>query len=456
MSRHDNSETKSCFTPEAIMESISDAIIAIDVEKRIQWLNRAAENISGLSRTEVAGRPCSAILRSTMCRDGCALQRSLKGGKPIIDVPAFVSYGGKRIPASISLFLIKDAGGRVVGAVETIRELSAIEQRNQESADEPTVSPLITQSPLMQRVLDQLPAIAASPSTVLILGETGTGKELVARTIHALSPRRRGPFVAVNCGAFPDTLLASELFGYKQGAFTDAKKDRAGRFALAKCGTLFLDDIEAMSPAMQVHLLRVLQEHTFEPVGATRSEKSEARVILDSNEDLSAMVLKGTFRKDLYHRINVARVELPSLRSRKEDIPLLVEQMLERFNRSHGKSIQGVEPAALRLLTTYDWPGNVRELQNAVEHAFIKCNEAIIGIEHLPTDMNPQGAPSRAQSNRSAQAIRAALRRNSYDRSATAKELGIAKTTLLRRMKALRIRKNGRCRASRSGKRYDA
>jgi len=450
MNRRDIGQNTTRLTPEAIFDSISDAVIAIDAEKHILWFNQAAEKMSGLSRTEAVGRPCSAVLRSSMCGDGCALQRSLKAGKPMIDAPAFVNSGGKRIAISVSMALIRDAGGRVIGSVETIRELSAVEPRNQqESGEEFEVPPLTSRSPLMQKVLDQLAAIASSRSTVLILGETGTGKELVACTIHMLGPRRHGPFVAVNCGAFTETLLASELFGHKRGAFTGADKDRAGCFAQAKGGTLFLDDIEAMSAAMQVHLLRVLQEHVYQPVGAARSETTDARVILATNEDLLGMVREGAFRQDLYYRVNVASLELPPLRHRTEDVPLLVQQIVERFNQLQGKSIQGIRPEALEMLKAYDWPGNVRELQNVIEQAFIRCREAFIGIEHLQQPVAAQGSSRRSTSDQyqESRAIRAALKRNLFNRLATAKELGIDRTTLFRRMKRFKItcrKKNGR------------
>jgi len=456
MSEHETSETKVFLITEAILESISDAVVGIDPEKRILWLNRAAEKISGLSRAEAMGRSCSAVLHSSVCGECCILERSLKASKPIIDAPAFLCSGGKRIPVILSLFLMNNGtDDRVIGAMEIIREPSATELRSQESRIDPPVPPLTTQSPLMQKVLDELPTIGASPITVVIEGETGTGKELVARTIHNLSPRRRGPFVAVNCGAFPDTLLASELFGYKKGAFTGAHMDKAGRFALAKGGTLFLDDIEVMSPAMQVHLLRVLQEHIYEPLGATRSETTDARVILASNEDLFQMVRKGTFRQDLYYRVNVARLELPPLRRRKEDIPLIVEQMVERFDRLYEKRIQGIEPKALNLLAAYNWPGNVRELQNAIEHAIIKCDAALIGIKHLPHMVSGQEVTGVVPIDRLQQsvAIRAALVRNDFNRTAAAKDLGINRSWLFRKMKSLGIlysfEKDGRSRFSR-------
>jgi transcriptional regulator with PAS, ATPase and Fis domain len=298
----------------------------------------------------------------------------------------------------------------------------------------------------MRKVFEVLPAIAASPSTVLIMGETGTGKELMARTLHALSPRRQGPFIAVNCAALPDTLLESELFGYKAGAFTGAHKDKPGRFALARGGTLLLDEIGEVTPALQVRLLRVLQDRRYEPLGATRSETADARVIVATHQDLSELTRQGRFREDLYYRVNVVRVVLPPLRRRKEDIPLLVEQFIERFNHLQGKHLRGIAGEALSLLMAHDWPGNVRELENVIERAFILCREGIIQIGHLPEELTArdprpgrQGEARTAHDLIDAQAIRAALDHTDYNRAAAARELGIHKTTLFRRIKRLGI-----------------
>jgi PAS domain S-box-containing protein len=432
---------------EAILESISDGVFTVDLDWRITAFNRAAEEITGISREEALGRLCSEVLRSSMCEAECALRRTLKTGKPVIGRSGFIiDADGTRIPISVSTAVLRDGEGRVVGGAETFRDLSEVEALRRELEGRSRVGDLVSRSPLMQRVFEVLPAVAASPSTVLILGETGTGKELVARTIHSLSPRRKGPFVAVNCGALPDTLLESELFGYKSGAFTGATKDKPGRFALARGGTLFLDEIAEVSPALQVRLLRVLQERTYEPLGATRSEKADVRIIVATNKDLAAQVRQGAFREDLYYRVNVVRVELPPLRRRKEDIPLLVEQFVARFNRIQQKSISGVTAEALSLLMAHDWPGNVRELENAIERSFILCTEGAIDIGHLPEDLTAHRAPrdghgkmKTARELLEAQTIRNALERNAYSRLATARELGIHKSTLFRKLRRLGI-----------------
>jgi len=448
MNRRKGERRPAVLTPtEAILESISDGVFTVDLDWRITAFNRAAEEITGVSREEAIGRRCSDVFRSSMCGDGCALRETLKTGRPVIGKSGYiVDAGGGRIPISVSTAVLRDAGGRMAGGAETFRDLSEVEALRQELAGRFRIGDLVSRSPLMQRVFEVLPAIAASPSTVLILGETGTGKDLMARTIHALSSVREGPFVAVNCGALPDTLLESELFGYKSGAFTGAARDKPGRFSLAQGGTIFLDEIGEMSPALQVRLLRVLQERVYEPLGATRSETADARVVVATNKDLAEQMRKRAFREDLYYRVNVVRVELPPLRRRKEDVPLLVEQFIERFNRIQRRSVQGMEPEALSLLMAHDWPGNVRELENIIERSFVLCREGLIGIRHLPEELTAHGRAASpdfevksAHDLLDAQAIRFALERNDFSRLAAARDLGIHKTTLFRRMKRLGI-----------------
>jgi PAS domain S-box-containing protein len=432
---------------EAILDSISDGVFTVDREWRVTSFNRAAVEITGIPRQEAVGRLCSEVFRSSMCEAGCALRSTLETGKPVIGRSCYIiDSDGQRIPISVSTAALRDAGGRVVGGAETFRDLSEIEDLRMELEGRFRIGDLVSRSPLMQRVFDVLPAVAASPSTVLILGETGTGKELMARTIHFLSKRRDGPFVAVNCGALPDTLLESELFGYKKGAFTGAVKDKAGRFAMARGGTLLLDEIAEMSPALQVRLLRVLQDRTYEPLGATRPETADVRVVVATNKDLAGQVRLGAFREDLYYRINVVRLELPPLRMRKEDIPILAQQFISRFNRIQKKSVRAVAPEALSLLMAHDWPGNIRELENAVERSFILCSEGFIGVEHLPMELRSHGAGRESGSDirnaremMEAHAIRSALERNEHNKAAAARQLGIHKSTLFRKMKRLGI-----------------
>ncbi|MBK7701800.1 MAG: sigma 54-interacting transcriptional regulator [bacterium] len=445
-SRRRDSRSPTVPTPtEAILESISEGVFTVDQEWIVTSFNRAAEEITKVPRRDAIGRRCSEVFRSNMCGADCALQQTLLSGKPIVGKAGYIiDSNGRRIPISLSTAVLRDADGRVIGGAETFRDLSEVEELRQELAGRNRVGELASRSPLMLRLFEVLPAIAASPSTVLVLGETGTGKELVARTLHALSPRRRGPFVAVNCAALPDTLLESELFGYEAGAFTDARKSKPGRFAMARGGTIFLDEIGEISPALQVGLLRVLQERVYEPLGGTRSEVADVRVIVATNKDLSGQVRQGVFRDDLYYRVNVVRVELPPLRRRKEDIPLLADQFVSRFNRLQNKKIAGVGIEALSILMAHDWPGNIRELENVIERAFILCADGQIGVAHLPAELVIPVAPAgtggtlrSVQDILEARTISAALERNAFSRLAAARELGIHKTTLFRRIKKL-------------------
>ncbi|WP_343219524.1 sigma 54-interacting transcriptional regulator [Pseudodesulfovibrio sp. JC047] len=433
---------------QAILESISDGVFTVDQSWHILSFNRAAEEITGIPREEAIGRRCSDVFRSTMCGDQCCLRETQRTGKPLIGRTGYIiDANGNRIPISLSTAVLKEADGTVIGGAETFRDLSEVEALRDELEGRFRVGDLVSRSPLMQRVFSALEPIAASSSTVLILGETGTGKELIARTIHALSDRSDHPFIALNCGALPETLLESELFGYKAGAFTGAQKDKPGRFSLAAGGVLFLDEIGTISPAMQIRLLRVLQEQTFDPLGSVTPEHADVRIIAATNSDLAQLVDEGSFREDFYYRINIARVDLPPLRRRKEDIPLLVMDFIQHFNALQGKKVEGLASETLSLLMMHDWPGNVRELRNAVERAFIVCHEGLIEPTHLPDQfLGPKKTQLPGDAGLEAtvqtvekQLIHDAVVRNNGNRLAAAKELGIHKSTLFRKIKQLDI-----------------
>jgi PAS domain S-box-containing protein len=432
---------------DSILESISDGVFTVDREWRVTSFNRAAEQITGVARADAIGRRCSDVFRASMCETECALRRTMDTGAPLVGKATFiVDAEGRRVPISVSTALLRNERGTVVGGAETFRDLSLIEELRKEIRGRSQVGDIFSRSAAMQRVLEVVPRIAESESTILLQGETGTGKELVARAIHGLSTRRDGPFVAVNCGALPDTLLESELFGYKAGAFTGATKDKPGRFAIARGGTLFLDEIGEVSPALQVRLLRVLQEKQFEPLGATRTETAHVRVIAATNRDLAALVERGVFRQDLYYRINVMKLELPPLRQRREDIPLLVQHFIAVHNAVQNKRITGVSPDVLGVLTAHDYPGNVRELQNVIEHAFVLLHEGRIELAHLPSELVPV-SPHRPGGRKMAetvkalevQAIREALARRGGNRLAAARDLGMHKSTFFRKVKLLHI-----------------
>jgi transcriptional regulator with PAS, ATPase and Fis domain len=369
------------------------------------------------------------------------LKHTLATGKQVVCQPiAILRAGGKEIPITVSTALLKDEQGGIIGGVETFRDLSLVEDLRREINRQYRLGDIISKSPLMQKIFGILPDIARSDSTVLIQGESGTGKELVARALHNLSRRDRGPFVAVNCGALPDTLLESELFGHTAGAFTDAKRDRRGRFAMAEGGTLFLDEFGDVSPALQVRLLRVLEERAYLPLGSSRSVKTDVRIIAATHKDLAQLVEEGAFRMDLYYRINVVKLTLPRLAERKEDIPLLAEHFIGRFNKLQDKKILGLSYDTLAIFMRHDWPGNIRELENAIEHAFILCPQGLIQPEHLPEHLRrtsqaiplPEGLSLKEQEKR---CLREALERHGWRRMATARELGIDKNTLRRKIK---------------------
>lgn len=423
-----------------ILDSIADGVFTIDSEWKITSFNRAAEKITSIPREEALGQRCSDIFRASICENNCALKQTLKAGRPIVNKAVYIiDSSGKKIPISVATAVLRDADGRVMGGVETFRDLSEIVELRRQLDKKYSYQDIISKNSQMLKIFDILPTIAESDSTVLVEGESGTGKELIARAVHNLSPRKANPIVVINCGAMPDTLLESELFGYVAGAFTDARKDKPGRFAMAEGGTVFLDEIADISPAMQVRLLRVIQDHIYQPLGSTRPVEADVRIIAASNQNLKKLVTEGKFREDLYYRINVIKIDLPPLRERKEDIPLLMEHFIDRFNRLKPKQIDSVSPDVLAVLMNYDFPGNVRELENIAEHAFVLCRNSIIGMNDLPDNFRVQHDESIPAVNSfedlEARFLVEALKRNNWSRINTARELGIHKTTLWRKMK---------------------
>jgi PAS domain S-box-containing protein len=423
-----------------ILNSVADGVFTVDPEWRITFFNRAAEKITGIPADEAIGKPCCEVFRANVCETTCVLRYTLETRKNVVDKPiAILRADGREVPISVSTALLKDEQGKVIGGVETFRDLSLVETLRREIDRQYRFQDIVSKSPLMKKIFSILPDIAQSDSTVLLQGESGTGKELLSLAIHNLSARSKGPFVALNCGALPDTLLESELFGHTAGAFTDAKRSRAGRFAMAEGGTLFLDEIGDISPALQVRLLRVIEERCYEPLGSSRSVKADVRIIAASNKNLAHLVEEDLFRKDLFYRINVVKIEIPPLSQRKEDIPLLAEHFINRLNKLRDRSVMGLSHEALSVLMSHDWPGNIRELENAIEYAFIMCRQGLIRPEHLPEHLYRQGdgvpLPGVTLEEIERRAVWEALERNSWRRMATARELGIDKNTLRRKIK---------------------
>jgi PAS domain S-box-containing protein len=435
-----------------IFDNIPHGIFTVDQDGRITSFNSAAEQITGWKRHEVIGDFCSKVFRSSHCEHSCFLRKSITDGEAHRDEEVTITRkDGAEMLVSVSTAHMMDAEGEVMGGVEMFRDLSMVVALRQEIEGRYTRDDIISKSQSMQAVRQLAQLVARSTSTALIEGEPGTGKEMIARAIHNLGPRKDGPFVAVNCGALPETLAESELFGYVKGAFTDAVKDKPGRFALAEGGTLLLDEVGELSPATQVRLLRALQEKEFTPLGAVQSVRADVRILAATNRDLAADVGQGRFRQDLYFRLNIIRIHVPPLRARLEDIPLLVDHFVQKFNAMQGRRITGVGEKAMGQLMRYEWPGNVRELENAIEHAFVICGSSVIGRGDLPPHVlgerpavqPPRVAedPDRLSPLQSSEAlvIREALERNGGNRSATARELGVSRNTLWRKMKSYGI-----------------
>jgi PAS domain S-box-containing protein len=430
-----------------ILESISDGVFTVDHNWEITSFNRAAEEITGISRKEAIGRHCWEVFRSNMCEHDCALKRTMKENKSFVSTSSYIINGQKKqIPISVSTSPLKDKNGKMIGGVETFRDLSLEEELRKKLYAGFQMGDMVSSSPAMKVFFNILPQVAESDSSVLLEGETGTGKELAAKAIHSLSHRKNNPFIAINCGALPDTLLEAELFGYKAGAFTNATKDKPGHFAMAEGGTIFLDEIGDTSPAFQVRLLRVLEEREYQPLGSVKKEKADIRIITATNQNLSGLVDKGTFRRDLFYRINVVLLRLPPLRERMEDIPLLVEHFIVKLNRIRGKSICGIDQEALAALMISSFPGNIRELENMIEYAFVMCLSGDIGLQHLPGHLaigNSSAAECEVQGNpmKSAEikVITDALMRNQYNRKAAAADLGMHKSTLFRKIQKMGI-----------------
>jgi len=428
-----------------VLDSVPDGVFTVDNDWRITSFNCAAARITGIDRDEAIGQRCCEVFRTSICESACALKQTLTTNRPVANkVVYIVNAKGDRIPISISTAVLKDQRGRILGGVESFRDLRVVAELSRQAEEQDSFSDIHGRSRAMRQLFDLLPAVAESDSTVVVEGPSGTGKELVAQAIHRLSHRHKKSFVALNCGALPDTLLESELFGYKAGAFTDARKDKPGRFALAEGGTLFLDEIGDISPAMQARLLRVLQERVYEPLGGVTPVRADVRVIAATNRSLETLVQEGKFREDLFYRVNVVRLELPPLRDRREDVPLLIDHLVARFNRLKGRDVSGVSDAVLARLMEHDYPGNIRELENIIEHGFVLCRGGLIELAHLPPRLRdtpsgkgavlPEGL-TLAEMERLL--IRDALRRHQDNRAAAARDLGIAASTLFRKLKSL-------------------
>jgi PAS domain S-box-containing protein len=432
---------------DAIFNSNIEGTFTIDMEWNVTSFNKSAEKITGYNKEEAINKKCWEIFGSNLCRNGCHMESTMTGRVSSIGNELVIKSKEKKlIPIRVNSAPLLNGMNEQVGAVETFIDISEIKNLAEHLSEKYKFANIIGKSKSMNKVYSLLESVAQSDSSVLITGESGTGKELVARAIHLHSDRKSAPFVAINCNAFAESLIESELFGHEKGAFTGAIKNKTGRFELAKDGTLFLDEIGDLSSQIQVKLLRVLETKQFEQVGGIEPITLNARIIAATNKDLKKEIETGRFREDLLFRINVINIDLPPLRERMEDFPILVNHFIELFNEKLKKKIAGISAEAFRLLTKYNWPGNIRELENVIEHGFVLCQGEIIQLEHLPEKLINR-IETFENKNKPSPIIEAekklildTLEKYKGNKNETAKALGINKSTLWRKMKKLNLK----------------
>lgn len=430
-----------------ILDSITEAVFVVDREFRIKFFNRSAELITGFKRQEVLGKFCKNVLNSDFCQDECPVVNVLRSNRPVNSLEAGICCrNGERKKIRLNASLVYEDGDTLAGSVITFKELESLSTADNSLSGSQDFYGIVGVSKKMTGIFELILEISQSNASVLICGETGTGKELIANAVQAASLRKDKPFVKVNCSVLPSNLLASELFGHVKGAFTDAVKDRTGRFELANQGTIFLDEVAEMPAQMQLQLLRVIQEGTFERVGESITRRADVRIISATNLNLSMAIEQGRFREDLFYRLNVVPIKVPPLRERKEDIMLLIKHFLDKFTLTYKKEISEITDEALDYCLKYNWPGNVRELENAIEFAFIRTQAADpISHSKLPpavrekNSLNPKN-PEKPRLNQMSHAeILALLEKYRWNKSEVARALGVNRTTVWRYLKELCI-----------------
>jgi PAS domain S-box-containing protein len=445
LTRADVSDFGLGMAPAAVFENFDRGLFIVNHRRAIIAFNRMAQEITGFRRDEVLGRYCWEVFQADRCKTGCFLQATLEDGVSRRDQGVRIKdKAGRWLKLLISTAAIKNQRDVIVGGLETFRSLGATHPQREDAPPPPRQVEIIGQSLAIQRLLKMLPDVAASEATVILEGESGTGKDLFAQAIHLKSPRAPGPFVAFSCSALVETLIESELFGHVKGAFTGAISNKVGRFELAKGGTLFLDEIGDLKPELQAKLLRVLETKVFERVGSNRSISLEARIIAATSRNLQEEVRRGRFRMDLLYRLRTVPFTLPPLRERPEDIPLLVNHLLVKLNQKYAKQVRGVDPKVMTLLQQHAWPGNVRELERVLEYAFVFVKGAVITQDLLPELEAPRhraanpAAESLDQHRLSGErlSIQKALKKAQGRRDLAARLLGISRTSLWRKMKA--------------------
>ncbi len=428
---------------DAIFNSHIEGTFTIDHDWIVTSFNSSAEKITGYQKKEAIGKKCWEIFNSSLCRNGCHMEQTMHKGKSTIgNELEIIRKDERRVPIRVNSAILINNENEKIGAVETFIDISEIKNLSEHLDEKYKFENIVGRSHEIQYVISIIENVSQTDSSALITGESGTGKELVARAIHLNSSRRTGPFVAVNCSAFAESLIESELFGHEKGAFTGAVKSKMGRFETANGGTLFLDEIGDLSMNIQTKLLRVLETKEIERVGSNKTIKIDTRILAATNKDLEKEIEAGKFREDLFYRINVINVHLPPLRERKDDLHILIHHFLEKFREKFGKKIDQFSSPAFETLLEYNWPGNIRELENVIEHCFILCDGNIIQQEHLPArikkaveDNHKSISPNENIDQAEKQIITNTLKKNSGSRKQTAEDLGIDPSTLWRKMK---------------------
>lgn len=448
---------------ESILQTLAEGLIIIDQSGTIRFCNQAIIEMTGKSKNEIIGQKCCSLM-SSICSPppSCSL---FTDGQIINRECILIHVSGTNIPTLKNARILKDTNGQAIGAVETFTDISTLKSTESrlfkleaQMKKHDGYGKIVGKSHIMKEVFNLIDLAAASNATVLITGETGTGKELAAQAIHDNSTRKGKPFIKLNCSALPESLLESELFGHAKGSFTGAIRDKMGRFELSDGGTLFLDEIGELSPLIQVKLLRFLQEKEFERVGENTTRRADVRIITATHRDLRARVHDGLFREDLYYRLKVFPIHIPPLRDRKEDIGLLIDHFIAKFNAETGKKIAGLTHDSAVTMMDYCWPGNIRELENAVEHAFVTCRDELIDLFDLPLEIRKvelrKGICSTGESSYNIlnnvpfytprQSITdeqfiAVLKESNGNQTVAAKKLGVDRTTVWRKMKKLKM-----------------
>jgi sigma-54 dependent transcriptional regulator, acetoin dehydrogenase operon transcriptional activator AcoR len=424
---------------ERILDNLKEGIIAHDLKRRIFFFNQEAERITGFCRKEVLGKDCHDALGGPFCGDQC----SFCGPEPDLDERTEYSLNiatKDRDLKSIDMSITKmyDENGNFFGVLASFRDVTELLDLKIRKGECTRFADIIGQDRKMHQLFSQIKEVAAFDIPVHIFGETGTGKELVAAAIHTLSSRSSYPFVPINCGALPEELIETELFGHIKGAFSGAIRDKKGRFELADRGTIFLDEVAELSKKMQVKLLRFLQEKTFEKVGGEKTISVDVRIISATNKDLRKEILQKKFREDLFFRLNVIPINLPPIRERRSDIPLLIDHFLRQAAEMRGGKTLRFSREAIPLMMTYRWPGNVRELENAIQYAMVKCSGDVI----KPDDLPPEIQAGQVSCSRSGPAkkltlseVQSALKATDGNKAKAARKLGVGRATLYRFLK---------------------